>query len=227
MPEHADRPWTVHYAAGVPAEIEIPDEPVTAGLQRSAQRWPDRGATDFMGATATFAQTEDAVRRAMVVLDELGVGPSSRVALVLPNCPSHLVAYHAALRLGAVVIDLNPTYTGAELEHLLADSAASRAVVWHKAVERVLGVRDALQALVSVDVSRDLPTASRLLLRLPVAAARGSAARCSVRSPRTCRTGTRSCGGPAARCRRPRCTVTISRCCSTPEARPGLPRRRC
>lgn len=172
MPEHADRPWTVHYAAGVPAEIEIPDEPVTAGLQRSAQRWPDRVATDFMGATATFAQTEDAVRRAMVVLDELGVGPSSRVALVLPNCPSHLVAYHAALRLGAVVIDLNPTYTGAELEHLLADSAATRAVVWHKAVERVLGVRDALQALVSVDVSRDLPTASRLLLRLPVAAAR-------------------------------------------------------
>lgn len=70
------------------------------------------------------------------------------------------------------MIDLNPTYTGAELEHLLADSAATRAVVWHKAVERVLGVRDALQALVSVDVSRDLPTASRLLLRLPVAAAR-------------------------------------------------------
>lgn len=76
MPEHADRPWTVHYTAGVPAEIEIPDEPVTAGLQRSAQRWPDRVATDFMGATATFAQTEDAVRRAMVVLDELGPGPA-------------------------------------------------------------------------------------------------------------------------------------------------------
>lgn len=70
------------------------------------------------------------------------------------------------------MIDLNPTYTGAELEHLLADSAATRAVVWHKAVERVLGVRDALQALVSVDVSRDLLTASRLLLRLSVAAAR-------------------------------------------------------
>lgn len=172
MHQHDERPWTVHYGAGVPARIEIPDEPVTAGLQRSARRWPDRVATDFMGATATYAQTEDAVRRAMVVLAGLGVKPGSRVALVLPNCPSHLVAYHAALRLGAVVIDLNPTYTQAELEHLLADSVATHALVWHKAVARVLGVRDSLQALVSVDVSRDLPGLSRLMLRLPVKPAR-------------------------------------------------------
>ena len=172
MHQHDERPWTVHYGAGVPARIDIPDEPITAGFQRSVQRWPDRVATDFLGATATYAQTEQAIRRAMVVLDGLGVRAGSRVALVLPNCPSHLVAYHAALRLGAVVIDLNPTYTRAELEHLLADSGATHALVWHKAVERVLGVRDTLQALVSVDVSRDLPAFSRLMLRLPVKPAR-------------------------------------------------------
>ncbi|MFS0884866.1 AMP-binding protein [Aeromicrobium sp. 179-A 4D2 NHS] len=172
MHQHDQRPWTVHYEAGVPPVLEIPDEPVTAGLRRSAQRWPDRIATDFMGATATYAQTEQAIRRAMVVLAGLGVAPGSRVALVLPNCPSHLVAYHAALRLGAVVIDLNPTYTRAELEHLVADSGATHALVWHKAVERVLPSRDRLQALVSVDVSRDLPATARLLLRLPVKPAR-------------------------------------------------------
>lgn len=172
MSQHDERPWTVHYETGVPVEVDIPDEPITAGLERSAARWPDRVATDFLGATATFAETEQAVRRAMVVLAGLGVEAGSRVALVLPNSPSHLVAYHAVLRLGAVVIDLNPTYTEPELEHLLGDSGATHALAWHKAVERVLPMRPKLQALVSVDISRDLPTLSRWLLRLPVAPAR-------------------------------------------------------
>ncbi|MBM9460171.1 AMP-binding protein [Nocardioides sp. zg-536] len=173
MQHLGDRPWSVHYGPGVPLEIDIPDEPVTAGLARAAQRWPDRVATDFLGATATYAQTEEAVRRAMGVLHDLGVRAGDRVALVLPNCPSHLVAYHAALRLGAVVVELNPTYSSEELVKLLADSAATHALVWHKAVERVLPARGAgLRAVVSVDVTRDLPRISRVLLRMPVQAAR-------------------------------------------------------
>ncbi|MEX0428477.1 MFS transporter [Nocardioides sp. DS6] len=40
-----DRPWTQHYTAGVRPEMEVPDEPVTAPLQRAAQRWPDRRRT--------------------------------------------------------------------------------------------------------------------------------------------------------------------------------------
>lgn len=174
MYEHGDRPWSVHYAPGVPTEIDIPDEPITAAMARAAQRWPDRIATDFLGATATYAQTETAIRRAMVVLRDLGVKPGDAVALVLPNSPSHLVAYHAALRLGAVVVDLNPTYTTAEFAHLLADSGARYALVWHKAVASVLTARSGsdVQAVVSVDISRDLPKSAQLLLKLPVKAAR-------------------------------------------------------
>ncbi|MET1134064.1 MAG: AMP-binding protein [Aeromicrobium sp.] len=173
MHEHGERPWSVHYGPGVPTQIDIPDEPVTAGLERAARRWPDRVATDFLGATATFAETEQAIRRAMVVLTDLGVKPGETVALVLPNSPSHLVAYHAVLRLGAVVVDLNPTYTETELAHLLADCGATHALVWHKVVATVLAARgDSSLQVVSVDISRDLPASAQLLLRLPVKAAR-------------------------------------------------------
>ncbi|CAM3255441.1 AMP-binding protein [Nocardioides dubius] len=169
-----DKPWTKHYGAGVPAEIAIPDEPVTAGLARAARRWPDRVATDFLGATATFAETEAKIRKAMSALHGLGVSMGDRVALVLPNCPTHLIAYHAALRLGAVVVELNPTYTADELKHLLQDCQATHAIVWHKAVARVLEARpgSALEQIISVDIARDLPPLSQLLLRLPVKAAR-------------------------------------------------------
>ena len=169
-----DRPWVSHYPPGVPDRIEIPDEPVTAPFERAVKRWPDRVALDFLGATLTYAQADEQIRRAMVALRRLGVGPGERVALVLPNCSSHVVAYHAVLRLGAVAVELNPTYTADELHHLLIDSGARFAIVWHKAVERVLAARPGtpLTQVVSLDMVRDLPLRSQLLLRLPVAAAR-------------------------------------------------------
>ena len=45
----------------------------------------------------------DQVDRAAAGLAALGVGPGDRVAIVLPNCPQHVVAFYAVLRLGAVV----------------------------------------------------------------------------------------------------------------------------
>jgi long-chain acyl-CoA synthetase len=44
---------------------------------------------------------------------------------VLPNCPQNVIAFFAALRLGAVVVQHNPLYTEAELRHQLADCGAT------------------------------------------------------------------------------------------------------
>ncbi len=170
----ADRPWLVHYSAGTSAVIPIPDEPVTAGLERSVLRWPDRVAIDFLGATLTYAQVDVRIRQAMSVLVELGVGPGERVGLVMPNCSSHVVAFHAVLRLGAVAVELNPTYTAAEMEHLLADADVHTVLVWRHGVADVVAAQSgsAVQRIVAVDVAADLPRRSRLLLKLPVSKAK-------------------------------------------------------
>ena len=161
-------------ATGAPREVAIPDEPLTAALDRAAQRWPDRTAVDFLGASTTYAELADAVARGAQVLLDLGVKPGDRVALVLPNCTGHVVAFYAALRIGAVVVEHNPTYTAGELAHQLADSGAVVALVWEKAVPRVLETlaRTALKAVVAVDLSADLPRAKQLALHLPLPSAR-------------------------------------------------------
>ena len=108
----------------------------------------------------------------------------------MPNCTSHVVAFYAALRIGAVVVEHNPTYSAGELAHQLADSGAVVALVWEKAVPRVLESlpRTALKAVVAVDLSADLP--------------RGSASRCACR----CRAPGRHARRCAGRCRpRSRC----------------------
>lgn len=161
-------------APGAPREVAIPDEPLTAALDRAAQRWPDRTAVDFLGAPTTYRELADAVARGAQVLLDLGVRPGDRVALVMPNCTGHVIAFYAALRIGAVVVEHNPTYTAGELAHQLADSGAVVALVWEKAVQRVLESlpRTALKAVVAVDLSADLSRGKRLALRLPVPSAR-------------------------------------------------------
>jgi long-chain acyl-CoA synthetase len=177
------RPWHASYAPGVPAEVSVPDEPLTAALDRAAASWPDRVAVDFVGAPTTYRELADAVARGATVLRDLGVRAGDRVAIALPNCTSHVVAFYAALRLGAVVVEHNPTYTAAELEHQLADSGATVALVWEKAVAAALEARPRtdVRTVVAVDVSADLPRVKQLALRLPLLAAR--ATRTAMRAP--------------------------------------------
>jgi long-chain acyl-CoA synthetase len=182
----ASRPWLDTYAPEVPADIDTPDEPLTAALYRSAAAHPSRVALDFMGSVTTYGTLARRVNRAAEALRELGVRPGDRVAIVLPNCPTHVVAFYAVLRLGAVVVEHNPTYTADELEHQLRDSGAVVAIVWEKAAAAVLSVRDRtdLHGVVVVDLTRDLPSIKRAALHLPVHSAREvkSAMRSRVRN---------------------------------------------
>jgi long-chain acyl-CoA synthetase len=168
------RPWHSSYAPGVPPVVDVPDEPLVDALDRSAASWPDRVAVDFLGAATTYAELADAVARGATVLRDLGVRAGDRVAIALPNCTSHVVAFYAALRLGAVVVEHNPTYTAGELGHQLADSGATVALIWEKAVAAALESQPGtdVRTVVAVDVSADLPAVKRLALRLPVPSAR-------------------------------------------------------
>lgn len=168
---------------GVPRDVEVPDEPLTATLDRAVRDHPDRVAVDFLGRATTYRRLADQVARGARVLHDLGVRAGDRVALVMPNSTGHVVAFWSVLRLGAVVVEHNPTYTADELGHQLADSGASVALVWEQAVPRVLEVRrrTELRHVVAVDLSADLPRASRWALRLPVPAAR--ATRAAMRGP--------------------------------------------
>ena len=107
-----------------------------------------------------------------------GVRAGDPVAIVLPNCPQHIVAFYAVLRLGAVVVEHNPLYTARELRKQFEDHGAKHAIVWSKVVKTVQEFPADLRVttLVSVDVTQAMPLRMRLALRLPIAKARESRA---------------------------------------------------
>ena len=80
---------------------------------------------------------QEAIDRVAAGLKARGVGPGDPVAIVLPNCPQHIIAFYAILRLGAVVVEHNPLYTPRELRKQFEDHGAKHAIVWSKVVATV------------------------------------------------------------------------------------------
>ncbi len=170
------RPWLTSYAEGVPPEIELPTGSLFDLLESSVSEYGDNIALEFFGATTTYAELGEQVLRAAEGLRLLGVQKGDTVALVLPNCPQHVVAFYAVLRLGAIVVEHNPLYTPRELRHQFEDHGAKVAIVWNNVVETVQSFPAdvAVHSIVSIDITRAMPFGTRALLRLPIAKARES-----------------------------------------------------
>lgn len=178
------RPWTRSYAAGVPEDLT----PVTGSLldivEASARDYPDAPALQFLGRTTSYRELLAAIERAASALKDLGVGKGDTVAIVLPNCPQHIIAFYAILRLGAVAIEHNPLYTPRELRKQFEDHGAKTAIIWSKVVSTVqeFPADLAVTNVVSVDITKAMPASLRFALHLPVAKARESRAQLTERT---------------------------------------------
>jgi long-chain acyl-CoA synthetase len=172
----AARPWLAAYAEGVPADIDPVTETLPEMLAAAVARFGKAPALEFFGATTTYAELGDQVARAARGLRRLGVGPGDRVAIALPNCPQHVVAFYAALRLGAVVVEHNPLYTARELRHQFEVHGATAAVVWDKVADTIAALPADIrpERIISVRVTDAMPLGKRLALRLPLAKARSA-----------------------------------------------------
>ena len=117
-------PWLHSYQEGVPAHLDIPDEPLTWLLDRAANHYPNHTAIIYYGTKITYAQLSILANRFALNLLRLGLQKGDRLALALPNIPQFPIAFYGALRAGAVVVPTNPLYTGREMQHQLVDAGA-------------------------------------------------------------------------------------------------------
>ncbi|MCW2667659.1 MAG: Long-chain-fatty-acid--CoA ligase, partial [Frankiales bacterium] len=183
---YAARPWLGSYPQGVPPDFAFPTIPVTRLLDDAAASFPTGSALAFLGTTLTYRQLKEQVDAFAGALAGLGVRKGDRVAVVLPNCPQHVITLFAALRLGAVVVQHDPLAPDSELRHQLADCGAKIVVCLDRGYEAVARVRSqtALETVVVTSLSDYLPTVAKLTLRLPLASARRARAQVTVGLPR-------------------------------------------
>jgi len=167
--DYPDRPWLRAYDPGVPADIDVPDEPLHVALSDAAICYPRRTAIRFFGRSTTYAELDTLANRFANALLALGVRKGDRVALLMPNCPQMVLAYYGGLRAGAVIVPTSPLYVESELEHQLADAEASVVVCLSSLFGRVQAVRQRLPGLrhvIVTNIKDFFPTHLRVLFSL-------------------------------------------------------------
>jgi long-chain acyl-CoA synthetase len=93
------------------------------------------------GGDTTYGALRDQVAHLRGGLADVGIGPGDRVALLCGNGCAFVVAYLAALGLGAVTVPLNPTSPSLEIERELAIVGAKLVIVEPSAAAAWRGVR--------------------------------------------------------------------------------------
>lgn len=138
---YAKKPWLKNYDLWAPAEINPPNQPLYQILQLASSAYMDRPATAFMGAQFTYHEMKSHVDRLATSLARLGVAKGDRVGIMLPNCPQYLICFFAIVRLGAIVVNINPIYTPREVEMVAKDSGMRAIIAMDMLAPNVMSVR--------------------------------------------------------------------------------------
>ena len=134
-------PWLSSWPKDVPEHIEYPLISLGELLRNSAATSPNQVAINYFGTCITFKELDGLVDKFGAALQNMGVEKGDRVAIYLPNIPQFVIAYYAALRVGAVVVACSPLYKEREIGYLLRDSQAKVIVAWDKLQPVVQAVR--------------------------------------------------------------------------------------
>src|SRR5580765_3130148 len=115
-------PWIKSYPPGVRWDAELTATPLHQILERSAARWPDNRALDFMNKKISYRDLSDLSDRAAKGFQKLGVRPGIHVGLYLPNTPHYVIAFFGVMKAGGTVVNYSPLDAEKVLEHKVDDS---------------------------------------------------------------------------------------------------------
>src|SRR3954447_379330 len=91
----------------------------------------DQPAVKLDDLVLTYEALDQGVARAAGLLRSKGIEPGDRVGMQLPNVPYFPIVYFGALRIGAIVVPMNPLLKDREVAYHLSDSGAKVIVAWH------------------------------------------------------------------------------------------------
>ena len=104
-------------------------------LQATAERLGTRTVLTLDEADLSYATLELMSARVAALLLVRGIGTGDRVAIMLPNVPEFAVIYYGVLRIGAVVVPLDPLLRRREIAAYVGDCGARLLIAWHAFAE--------------------------------------------------------------------------------------------
>ncbi|KGM39089.1 long-chain fatty acid--CoA ligase [Aquabacterium sp. NJ1] len=125
-----NRIWLSSYVKGVPHDID-PNKYSSLGqyFDECINKYRNRPGFVSIGTEMSYDRLDRLVNAFAGWLQSQGVKKGDRVSIMLPNTFQYPICLFAVLKIGAVVVNVNPLYTARELNHQLKDSGAETIIV--------------------------------------------------------------------------------------------------
>ena len=125
-----NRIWLSSYVAGVAHDIDVNKyRSLGQYFDECIAKYRERPGFVSIGTEMSYDRLDRLVNAFAGWLQGQGIKKGDRVAIMLPNTFQYPVCLFAILRIGAVVVNVNPLYTARELNHQLKDSGAETIIV--------------------------------------------------------------------------------------------------
>ena len=160
---YAAKPWLKYYSEGVTDTVDVPALSVPDLFDQVVKKYGNKTALIFYGNKISYAKLKELIDRFATALADLGVKKGDTVALYLLNCPQYVIAYFAALKIGAKVTPISPVYTSHEVKHQIEDSEATTVVCQDILYDNVEKTGVPLKNVILTSIDEYLPTLKKLL----------------------------------------------------------------
>ncbi|MGC5323920.1 AMP-binding protein [Brevibacillus sp. SYSU BS000544] len=157
--------WYNVWPSGLPKTLVYGEKTLPEVVEEWAQKQPERCAIQFYGKSTSYGKLNQQITSFASGLVELGVKAGDRVGIFLPNCPAFVVAYYAILKMGAIVVPINPMNKSMELAYQLQDSTPKVLVLLDVMYPLYGAIKDhviSIPHVISVSLQDELPTESTL-----------------------------------------------------------------
>src|SRR3954454_22598447 len=101
-------------------------------LAATVSEHAERTAIKLDDVQLNYGIVDEVSARAAGVLQAAGIEEGDRVGIMLPNVPYFPFFFDGAMRLGAIVVPMNPLLKDREVGFHLEDSGAKILVAWHQ-----------------------------------------------------------------------------------------------
>ncbi|MGB9904277.1 MAG: class I adenylate-forming enzyme family protein [Desulfotomaculales bacterium] len=119
----------------------VPEMPLFELIRQTAYRYPLKTALVSCGKKITYGEMNEFSDRLAAALADLGVQKGDRVAVMLPNCAQHVIAFHGIIKAGAASVPCNVMLKGEELAYILEDAGAAVVICLDVFYPLLAGVR--------------------------------------------------------------------------------------
>ncbi|MEH7014731.1 long-chain fatty acid--CoA ligase [Neobacillus niacini] len=134
---YLSKPWLASYTEGDPHQIDIPSITIFDILEKSAYKYPTKIAVVDGERELTFSELKNICERVAKALYKRGFRKGDCISIMVPNCLEYVIAFFSIQRLGGIVVQVNPNYQPAELDHILRNSESKGIVAFRDQMEKL------------------------------------------------------------------------------------------